>query len=179
MPPSLSPSTLDDRLRRWATVCMALAGSVGLYALLIYLLVERSGEHDWMDKPATGAFLLALAGMLLVFLSSAARASVLRRAVDGEDEREDGDQDLKDGKDPRDGRDKAERLVAAFGKATLLSFALIEAGAVLGLAGALVSRISLYGLLICAASLFAMIVRWPRRSLLDAFLEESGAGGRP
>lgn len=177
MPQSLSQSTLDERLRRWATVCMALAGSVGLYALLIYLLVERSGEHDWMDKPGTGPFTLALAGMLLVFLSSAARASVLRRAVDGEDERDEGEPAAGAGAAAAEGR--SERLVAAFGKATLLSFVLMEAGAVLGLAGALASRISLYGLLICAASLFAMIVRWPRRSLLAAFLEESGAGGRP
>jgi len=170
MPQDPTPSAIDDRLRRLATICMALAGSVGLYALLIYLLVERSGEHDWMEKPGTAAFALALVGMLMVFLSSAARSSILRRAVDEEDDRE----EPEEGKDRPERKGKKERLLAAFDKATLVSFALIEAGALLGLASAWVSRISFYGLLICVTGLFVMVIRWPRRSLLEAFLEENG-----
>ncbi len=172
MPGSLAESTtLDDRLRRLATACMGLAGGVGLYALLIYLLVERSGEHDWMDRPGTGPFLLALAGLLLVVLSSAVRAAVLRRAGEREDERDAGEAP---GGPAEEGEGRAARLLAAFERATLISFAVAEAGALLGLATAWTSRISFYGFLVCAASLYAMMVRWPRRSLLDAFLEENG-----
>lgn len=158
---------IEERLRRLSTVCMALAGSVGLYALLIVLLIELSGKHPWDERVGTLPFLFALGGFLVTLISSAVRASLLRRGREAVE-------------DEAPGREEAlGRLLGTFQSATLTCFALLEGAAILGLISAWLSGTSFYGLLVSATALYAMIVRWPRRASFEVFREgvAGGAGG--
>jgi F0F1-type ATP synthase membrane subunit c/vacuolar-type H+-ATPase subunit K len=159
------PSLVDDTLRRASVICMSFAASIGLYALLIFLLVERQGGRPWSETPGTGPFLMALGALLLIFISGAARARILRSALEA----------WEDG-----GRQAGpSELAEAFFRATLVCFAMAEAAALLGLVSAWVSRFSFYGFVICAASLYVMIARWPRRTAFEAFVDgDSREDGR-
>lgn len=158
------PGPIEDTLRRASVIGISFAASVGLYALLIYLLVELRGGRPWSEAPETLPFLLALGGLLLLFISGAARARVLRSAVD---EREEGEP----WPPPR------ADLARAFFQATLVCFALVEGAALLGLASAWLGRSSFYGFVICAASLYVMIARWPRRAAFEAFVDGEAREG--
>ena len=154
----IDETVVDDTLRRAKVICISFAASAGLYALLIYLLVEHPGEGSWSEAPGTVPFVLALGAMMLLFVSGAARSRVLRKAAEVDE----------------DGTIRvlpAAELAAVFFRATLICFALAEGAAVLGLASALLGKSSFYGLVICAASLYVMIARWPRRSSFEAFLD--------
>lgn len=165
-------TSIDDTLRRASVICMSFAASIGLYALLIFLLVERQGGRPWSETPGTAPFLMALGGLLLIFISGAARARILRSALEAHEAPEDG------GRQAGPSATSAE-LAAAFFRATLVCFAMAEAAALLGLVSAWVSRFSFYGFVLCAASLYVMIARWPRRTAFEAFLDgDSREAGR-
>lgn len=149
---------VDDILRRASVIGISFAASVVLYALLIYLLVEQRGGRPWVETTSTAPFLLALGGLLLIFISGAARARVLRSALEAWQEK---------GRWPG----PTPELARAFFQATLLCFALAETAALLGLVSAWLSRSSFYGLVLCAASLYVMIARWPRRSAFEAYVD--------
>lgn len=164
----MSDETLiDDTLRRASVICISFAASIGLYALLIFLLVERQGGRPWSETPGTGPFLMALGALLLIFISGAARARILRSALEAREAPE-APEDI--GRQSGPTAASAE-LAAAFFRATLVCFAMAEAAALLGLISAWVSRFSFYGLVICAASLYVMIARWPRRTAFEAFVD--------
>ncbi|HYG65135.1 MAG TPA: hypothetical protein VEL74_21320, partial [Thermoanaerobaculia bacterium] len=63
-----------------------------------------------------------------------------------------------------------ENVLAAYRKGTLVSFALLDGAAVLGLVVALLSGNRFYGTVLCAAALLGMLTRWPRASEVDRLL---------
>ncbi len=150
-------TAVEEILRRAALICMSLAGSVLLCALLIYLLVEQQAGKPWTEAPATGPFFLALAALLLLFISGAARSRVLRSFVEAKEDA---------GEAPR-----PAELAQAFFRATILCFGFADGAAVLGLASAWLGKSSFYGFVICAASFYVMLARWPRRTAFEAFAD--------
>jgi hypothetical protein len=130
-------------------VCTALISAVVLYAVASWLLVGQGKVR--MGLPDSVPLLLTLLAAILILLSSRLRSTVLRRAF------------------PRSAAlaVNPEAVLAAYQKATLISFAILEAAALLGLLVAVTSGSMIYGIVLCAASVFGMLTRWPRASEVD------------
>jgi hypothetical protein len=142
------------RLRAVTRVCATLAGSVVLFAILSWILTRESGGRLIPGLPPVVPLALSLLAAVLILLSSRVRSSILRRAF------------------PRSAALEAnpETVLAAYGRAALTSFAILEVAALLGLVISLILGSALYGMIICVASLFGMLTRWPRASEVDRLL---------
>lgn len=144
------------RLRPLRRICAALAAGVALFAILSWLLVRQAGEAVPGTPPAVPLTLSLLAG-ILILLSSRFRSSILRRAFPRSPVLPVG----------------SEAVLAAYGRATLVSFVLLEAATLLGLVVALVSGSATYGVVLCAAGAFGMATRWPRAAEVDRLVRGS------
>jgi len=91
---------------------------------------------------------------VLILLSSHLRSSILRRAF------------------PRSAalQPSPDAVLAAYGRAALAGFAILEVAALLGLVVSLASGSAYYGIVLCIAGAFGMLTRWPRASEVDRLL---------
>jgi F0F1-type ATP synthase membrane subunit c/vacuolar-type H+-ATPase subunit K len=142
------------RLRSVARICAALAGSVALFAVLSWFLTREAGGHPVPGLPPSVPLGLALLAAVLILLSSRLRSSILRRAF------------------PRSAALEVnpDAVLAAYGRAALASFAILETAALLGLVISLTSGSAYYGIVLCSASAFGMLTRWPRAAEVDRLL---------
>jgi hypothetical protein len=141
------------RLRPVSRICAALAGSVALLAVLSWILTRGSGGRPIPGLPPAVPLGLALLAAVLILLSSRLRSSILRRAF------------------PRSAAlPNPDAVLATYGRAALASFAILEIAALLGLGISLTSGSSYYGIVLCIASIFGMLTRWPRASEVDRLL---------
>jgi hypothetical protein len=140
------------RLRPVIRVCRALAGTVVLFAILSWVLTGSG-------LPPVVPLALSLFAAVLILLSSRFRSSALKRAF------------------PRSAELTAspETVLAVYGKATLISFAILALAGLLGLAVALTSGSAYYGIVLCVATLCAMFTRWPRAAEVDRLLRGRAA----
>jgi hypothetical protein len=142
------------RLRPVARLCAALAGTVGVFALLSWALTRQAGGRPVPGLPPAVPLALSLLAAMMILLSSRVRSSVLRRAF------------------PRSAelQPSPETVLAAYGRAARISFAILEVAALLGLAVSLLTGSAYYGVVLCAASVFGMLTRWPRATEVDRLL---------
>jgi hypothetical protein len=142
---------LTDRLRGLRKVCLALAASVLVYAVVGWFLIEGFQLRPFGKLPEALPIALTFFSAVLILLASRLRTAILRgglpstRAV------------------PTD----LGNLVSTYQRATLVSFAVLEGAALIGLLVALVSGSSFYGVVLCVASFLSMLLRWPRAYELD------------
>lgn len=139
---------IQKRLRPLRALCRALAGAVAVYAVLSWVLLEGLGLRPLPRVPEAVPVTCALLAMILILLSSRVRTSILSRAlpsVQGP---------LMD----------LDRLLDAYRLATVASFVLLEGAALFGLLVALLTGTASYGIFLGAASVVAMLTRWPRES---------------
>lgn len=147
--PKPDPKIVEG-LRTLRGICLVLAAAVGLYAVLTWFLVEGF-QLSPKGMPEVVPVSLTFLAMVLILLSSRLRTSILRGAL----------------------RSRVvlgvnlDALIAAYRRATLVSFLILEFAALLGLLIGLLSGIAFYGIFLCAASLFAMVTRWPRPEEVD------------
>ena len=132
-------------LRPLRIVCGALAGAVALYAVLCWVLLEGLAYRPQPGLPRSVPVALTMFAMILILLSSRLRTNVLRKALAG------------GGLAPVN----LDRLLEAYRRATLISFALLEGAALLGMVVAFLSGTVFYGIALGGASLVAMLTRWP------------------
>ena len=141
-------------LRPVTRTCAALAGSVALLAVLSWFLTRGSGGNPIPGLPSEVPIGLAFLAAVLILLSSRLRSSILRRAF------------------PRSAalQPDPDAVLAAYGRAALAGFAILEIAALLGLGISLTSGSAYYGIVLCVASAFGMLTRWPRASEVDRLL---------
>lgn len=146
-------STLPN-LQKLRRICTALATSVWIYGLAVLLLVDYEGGRPMIPVP--GMVPLSLTGLaaVLILLSSRIRTTILRKVL------------RQNPALPIDGA----KVIDGYQRATLLSFATLEAAALLGLLVALLSGKTSYGLILCGAALLGMFSRWPRETELDRLI---------
>ena len=140
--PSLAP------LKRMA---VAMALSLGILIGISRFVAPRYGT---LPIGLTDVVVLPLTGLalVLILLSSRVRSFVLRRA-------------------PGLFLDPGgEGLAAAYFRATLLSFAVLEAAGILGCIVSFLTGMPRYGVIFGAAGLIAMLTRWPRDGELRRLL---------
>lgn len=169
---------VEEALRRMQGFCGVLLGGVITCGLLVLVLASPaggSGGAGWMESPETTPFGLAFGAMLLILLASAARRSVLRRALAGWEEADPPDDASVA---PAGSGARAGVALAAYRRSIRASFAMLAAAAALGLTAALLSRTPFYGTVICATSGLVMAAIWPRRAPLAEWLD-SFAGPDP
>ena len=148
--PSEQEKRVASRIRPLRAMCGVLAGMVGACAVTAWMLVEGLGIR--MNQGVSDALPLSLTvfSMIMILLSSRLRTSLLRRAI------------------PRTPSTEInlETLLSAYQQASLASFAVLTAAAILAVLVALFSGTAFYGIFLCVAAAVAMFTRWP--SLRDA-----------
>jgi hypothetical protein len=178
---TLGQEAVEERLRRLSSACAVPAAAAVVTVGALGWAAERDGGAALLVQPPAGSFLIALGALLMVLLSSGVRRRILERAVDAAAGEEPGggarempdpgaaDPAVARGGAPGEAGERA--LLGAYSRATGVSFGMlgvaVVAGALVGLAGGA----PFYGLVICMASLLAMVVRWPRRGSFDVALE--------
>jgi hypothetical protein len=155
----MEPAAPLPGLRPLHVICGAMAASVVLLGILSwaapYLRVPPV-EGLPPGLPPGLPLSLTMAAIVLIVLASRLRTGLLRRAAAPWAQA-----------GPR-------AALEAYRRATVVSFALLEGAGVLGLVLALLTGSARNGLVLCAASLVAMLVRWPRAGELARL-----AGRRP
>ena len=145
---------LAGRLARVQHFCRSLAVSVLICGGLIWFLVYGENFRALPGIPPSLPLSLTALAMILMLVGSRLRGAIVRRAFPSHPSLP----------------VHEEAVIAAYQKASLISFVLLDAAAVLGLAVALLSGSALYGGVLCAAALIGMLVRWPRAAELDRLL---------
>lgn len=148
--PSEQEMRIAERLRPVRVMCGALAGVVGVCAVTAWMLVEGLGVRLNQGIPQAVPLSLTVFSMVMILLSSRLRTTLLRRAF------------------PQNsaGKINLETLLSAYQQASLVSFGVLTAAAVLAVLVAVFSGIAFYGIFLCIAAAFAMFTRWP--NLRDA-----------
>jgi hypothetical protein len=153
---------LRERLRPLRVVCTALAAGVLACAGLVAGLVPRG----WAGPPAKAPFsALSLAltffAMILLLLASRLRGMILGQA------RRPALAPRAAMSPPAPPAEDNGAMLAAYARATLLSFGLLAAVGGAGLAVGLLSGSALYGLVLCGAGFLGMLARWPRAAEVE------------
>lgn len=141
-----------ERLRPAVRICAFQLGTVVLFALICVGLMRRGESLPRL--PPVVPLILSLLGALLILLSSRVRSSTVRRAI------------------PRSAAlpVNPDAVLAAYKRGTLLSFAILEFAALLGIGVTVTSGAMAYGIILCIVSAFAMLTRWPRAAEVDRLI---------
>ncbi|HEV2846496.1 MAG TPA: hypothetical protein VG477_16700 [Thermoanaerobaculia bacterium] len=137
------------RLRPLTRWCAEMLGLPFLFGALSWILVGEPGDAPMLPRAVRVS--LAILAAILILLSSRFRSTTLRRAF------------------PRSAELEAspDAVLAAYQRATKISFLILALASLLGLVVALGAGLAVYGMVLCAASAFAMLTRWPRAIEVD------------
>lgn len=140
------------RLRPAFRICTFQLGTVVLLGVLCWALTRHGGGIPGL--PGAVPLVLSLLAAAMILLSSRFRSTPVRRAI------------------PRSPvlPVNPEAVLAAYKKGALLSFAVLEFAAILGVGVAVTTGSGVYGVVLCLASAFCMLTRWPRASELDRLI---------
>jgi hypothetical protein len=127
--------------------------SVVLLEALAWLLL-RPGGFSPPPLPDAVPLSITAAAAILILLSSRLRSGIVRRSLPNHPALQ----------------PQPEAVLAAYKRATVASFAMLEAAGILGLLVALLSGRLLYGIILCLAALLGMLTRWPRAAEVDRIL---------
>ena len=142
---------LASRMRTLHTICMVLAGSVLAYGILGWFLVEGFQMSPFGKLHSALPIALTFFAAVLILLASRLRTALLRTGLPSN----------------RAFPTDLLTLASAYQRATLVSFAILELAALIGLLVALLSGSSFYGVVLCLASFFSMLLRWPKAEEID------------
>jgi hypothetical protein len=140
------------RLRPAVRICTFQLGTVVLLGVLCWALTRQGGGIPGL--PTAVPLVLSLLAAMMILLSSRFRSTPVRRAI------------------PRSPvlPVNPDTVLAAYKRGTLWSFAVLEFAAVLGIGVALTTGSGTYGIVLCLASAFCMLTRWPRVTELDRLI---------
>ena len=130
---------------------MALAATVLGYSVLGWFLIEGFQLRPFGKVPDALPVALTFFSAVLILLGSRLRSALLRTGLPSS----------------RALPVSWDSLISAYQRATLVSFAVLEVAALMGLVVALLSGSSFYGFVICVLVLFSMLLRWPKAQELD------------
>jgi hypothetical protein len=154
--PEGTSAAAERLLASLRVTCGTLAASSALMGFVAWLVVGPLGlRKPVADLPGLPLSLTA-AGTILLLLASRIRSGLLRRIPP-----------------PAPGDDPRPAL-AGYQRATLVSCALLEGTAILGLLLSLLTGEVRYGLIFAFAAVISILVRWPRRSEVERLLRGRG-----
>jgi hypothetical protein len=136
-----------NRFRNLNVLCLALAMSVVMVNVMLILL-RASGGPLFPGPPRAVVLMLFALGVVLLVASPSLKAAIFKRA---EAEGFEGD---------------ADRLFAAYQRATIAAFALREAAGLIGFVLSVMTGNPWWSWGMGGAALIAMIVDWPKPQAL-------------
>lgn len=156
---------LDSRVRTLQVVCGAMLGCAVMLGAASFVAVRSLAVTP---TESTGiSLILTVAAVVIILAASRLHAALLGRA---------GRRPPVAGGPPRS--EPAPLLVSAvmdaYGRATVISYVLLDATASLGLVIAAVTGSLRYSLVIGAAAVLAMLVRWPSFQAVVGLLRRRG-----
>lgn len=131
--------------------CAILAGLVLAYGAAGWFLIEGFQLRPFGRVPEALPVAMTFFAAVLILLASRLRTGILRSGLPS-------NRLL-----PTD----MGGLLSAYQRATLVSFAVLELAALMGLLVALLAGSSFYGVVVCVASFLSMLLRWPKASEVD------------
>lgn len=138
-------------MARLRTICKVLAAFVLAYGVAGWFLVEGFQLRPFGKVPVALPISMTFLAAVLILLASRLRTAILRSGMPSNRMM------------PID----PGSLLSAYQRATLVSFAVLELAALMGLLVALLSGSSFYGVVLCVASFLSMLLRWPKAYELD------------
>jgi hypothetical protein len=138
-------------MKRLRTLCKVLAAFVLAYGAAGWFLVEGFQLRPFGKVPVALPISLTFLAAVMILLASRLRTAILRSGLPS------------NRLIPTD----TGNLLSAYQRATLVSFAVLETAALMGLLVALLSGSSFYGMVLCVASFLSMLLRWPNPRELD------------
>ena len=140
-----------DPIARLRIVCKVLAACVLAYGIAGWLLIEGFQLRPFGKVPEALPLSMTFLAAVLILLASRLRTAILRSGLPS------------NRMIPTD----MGSLLSAYQRATLVSFAVLEIAALMGLLVALLSGSAFYGVVLCVASFLSMLLRWPKANELD------------
>lgn len=140
-----------DPIARLRTICRVLAAAVLACGIAGWFLVEGFQLRPFGKVPVALPLSMTFLAAVLILLASRLRTAILRSGLPSH---------RMIPVDPGN-------LLSAYQRATLVSFAVLELAALMGLLVALLSGSSFYGMVLCVASFLSMLLRWPKTYELD------------
>lgn len=140
-----------DPLARLRIVCKVLAAFVLAYGIAGWFLIEGFQLRPFGKVPEALPLSITFLAAVLILLASRLRTAILRSGLPSS----------------RMLPTATGDLLSAYQRATLVSFAILELAALMGLVVALLSGSSFYGVVLCVASFLSMLLRWPKAHELD------------
>lgn len=140
-----------DPLARLRIVCKVLAACVLAYGIAGWFLIEGFQLRPFGKVPEALPLSMTFLAAVLILLASRLRTAILRSGLPS------------NRMIPTD----MGNLLSAYQRATLVSFAVLEIAALMGLLVALLSGSAFYGVVLCVASFLSMLMRWPKAYELD------------
>lgn len=132
-------------------ICKVLAAFVLACGVAGWFLVEGFQLRPFGKVPVALPISMTFLAMVLILIASRLRTAILRSGLPSHR------------MIPTD----PGSLRSAYQRATLVSFAVLELAALMGLLVALLSGSSFYGVVLCVASFLSMLLRWPKPRELD------------
>lgn len=138
-------------MARLRLICKVLAAFVLAYGVAGWFLIEGFQLRPFGKVPEALPLSLTFLAAVMILLASRLRTAILRSGL------------------PSNRMIPADmgNLLSAYQRATLVSFAVLEIAALMGLLVALLSGSAFYGVVLCVASFLSMLLRWPRARELD------------
>lgn len=138
-------------MARLRLICKVLAAFVLACGVAGWFLVEGFQLRPFGKVPVALPIAMTFLAAVLILLASRLRTAILRSGL------------------PSNRMIPADmgNLLSAYQRATLVSFAVLETAALMGLLVALLSGSSFYGMVLCVASFLSMLLRWPKPRELD------------
>ena len=140
-----------DPIARLRIVCKVLAAFVLAYGIAGWFLIEGFQLRPFGKVPEALPLSMTFLAAVLILLASRLRTAILRSGLPS------------NRMIPTD----MGNLLSAYQRATLVSFAVLEIAALMGLLVALLSGSAFYGVVLCVASFLSMLLRWPKVYELD------------
>ena len=137
------PLLVDATVRVTTVICIAILASIPLYVAIAWIVVGQGAGRLAGGLPPVLTWALAAAGIAVLAIAQVVWAAMKRGAA----------------AKPT----PAERL-ASYRSAAVVSFALRESAAVIGLAVTFLTGDVRWCLALSAAALLAMLLGWPRRA---------------
>jgi F0F1-type ATP synthase membrane subunit c/vacuolar-type H+-ATPase subunit K len=138
-----APLPVDAMARVTTAICFAILASIPLYVAIAWIVVGQGAGVSGAALPPVLKWALGAVGLVMLVVAQAVWVAMKRSAA---------------------AQPTAAGRLAAYRTAAIVSFALREAAAIVGLVIAMLTGDLRWCLALAAAALLAMLLGWPRRT---------------
>jgi hypothetical protein len=174
--PAAPSGEVERRLWRLSSLCAVPAAAALVAVGGIAWKASTDAVDGWLGSPPSASFFLTTAALFMVVLTSAMRGRMMARPPSAPDgDVAPGDAREADGVGraaaPAGTAERWREPWSRYSRYTVATFVMLSLAIAAGASVGLVGHAPFYGVVLCLASLLAMVARWPRASVFEAILE--------